>query len=350
MSRNIKFKDAVLEATSLLLERDDSVILMGLGVPDPKGIFGTTLGLQERFGSSRVMDIPTAENGVTGVAIGAALTGMRPILTHQRVEFSLLSIEQIINQAAKWCYMTDGKASVPLVIRCIIGRGWGQGPQHSQSLEPIFAHVPGMKVVLPSTASDAKGMLISAVEDNNPVVILEHRWLHETYGEVQAGYFKTDIEKARVVRVGKDLTIVSYSYMLLEVLRAAEVLADYGVEVEVVDLRSIRPVDEETVFSSVAKTGRLLYVDNGWSHLNIGGEIIARVVENKFKDLKSAPKRLGIKDVPIPSTRALANLVYVSQHDILMAVEAQLNTTLNISYKNVVQLDDRPDQNFLGPF
>jgi len=181
MSRNIKFKDAILEATSLLLERDDSVILMGLGVPDPKGIFGTTLGLQERFGSLRVMDIPTAENGVTGVAIGAALTGMRPIVTHQRVEFSLLSIEQIINQAAKWCYMTDGKASVPLVIRCIIGRGWGQGPQHSQSLEPIFAHVPGMKVVLPSTASDAKGMLISAVEDNNPVVILEHRWLHETY-------------------------------------------------------------------------------------------------------------------------------------------------------------------------
>lgn len=185
--RELKFTQAINEATALSMEADPRVQIMGLGVPDPTGIFGTTTGLQARFGSERVTDLPTSENAMTGVAIGCALAGMRPILTHQRVDFAVLTMEQIVNQAAKWHYMFGGRMRVPLVIRMIIGRGWGQGPQHSQSLQAWFAHVPGLKVVMPTSPHDVKGLLISAIEDDSPVVILEHRWLYNFSGPVPEG-------------------------------------------------------------------------------------------------------------------------------------------------------------------
>ena len=233
--RELSFADSIKEATDFCLGEDESVLLVGLGVPDPKGIFGTTIGLQDKYGSDRVMDMPLAENGMTGVMIGASLNGFRPILTHQRVEFALLSIEQIVNQAAKWYYMNAGQQHVPLVIRLIVGRGWGQGAQHSQSLESWFAHIPGLKVVMPSNAYDAKGMLISSVEDNNPVIFIEHRWLHNTVDYVPVDGYRVPIGKAKIAREGKDLTIVAHSYMVLESLRCAEVLADYGISIEVID-------------------------------------------------------------------------------------------------------------------
>tara|TARA_B110000008_G_scaffold244222_1_gene253746 strand:- start:235 stop:1290 length:1056 start_codon:yes stop_codon:yes gene_type:complete len=350
--RDIKFSDAILEATDYCLRVDPSVLLIGLGVPDPKGIFGTTLGLQEKYGDSRVMDMPLSENGMTGIVIGASLNGYRPILTHQRVEFALLSIEQIVNQAAKWFYMNAGQQNVPIVIRMIIGRGWGQGAQHSQSLETWFAHIPGLKVVMPSNAFDAKGLLISSIEDNNPVIFLEHRWLHNTIDKVPLDAYRVPIGSAKVVREGVDITIVSHSYMVLESIRCADILANYGISIEVVDLRTIRPLDSNLILDSVRKTKRLIAVDNGWVHFGVSAEIISLVVENIFELLHCAPLRIGMNDSPSPSTRSLANNYYPKSLDIAKVICKIFNKSLDIdslfSNKNIPL--DIPDPSFNGPF
>lgn len=349
--RNLKFYEAIREATAISLQDDPSVYLIGLGVPDPKGIFGTTEGLQSKFGSDRVMDMPISENGMTGVAIGSALVGMRPILTHQRVEFALLSMEQIVNQAAKWFHMTAGKNNIPLVIRMIIGRGWGQGAQHSQSLESWFAHIPGLKVVMPATPYDAKGLLISAVEDNNPVIFMEHRWLHNTFGEVPEEKYKVPIGEAKVINKGSDITIVSHSYMSIEALKSAKILKKHKVSCEIVDLRSLRPLDVNTIITSVKKTKRLLVVDNGWTKFGVSAEIISSITEKIFSDLKSAPKRIGIEDVPIPSTRALAVHSYPTPSKIINAVSDLIGVEINLTEEEKKQDPlDIPDQNFTGPF
>ena len=261
MDREIKFDQAINEAIDQCMAEDPAVYIMGLGVPDPKGIFGSTLGLQQKYGSARVMDMPTSENGMTGVAIGSALVGMRPIMAHQRIDFALLAVEQIVNQAAKWHYMFGGQMNVPLVIRMIIGRGWGQGPQHSQSLHAWFAHVPGLKVVMPTTPYDAKGLLIASVEDNNPVIFIEHRWLYNIVGHVPEEVYRVPLGRARVARQGKDLTIAAISYMVLEALRAADMLAADGIHAEVIDIRSLKPLDDELILKSVRKTGHLIVVE-----------------------------------------------------------------------------------------
>ena len=349
--RNLKFYEAIREATAISLQDDPSVYLIGLGVPDPKGIFGTTEGLQSQFGSDRVMDMPISENGMTGVAIGSALVGMRPILTHQRVEFAILSMEQIVNQAAKWFHMTAGKNNIPLVIRMIIGRGWGQGAQHSQSLESWFAHIPGLKVVMPATPYDAKGLLISAVEDNNPVIFMEHRWLHNTFGEVPEKKYKVPIGEAKIINKGSDITIVSHSYMSIEALKSAKILKKHNVSCEIVDLRSLRPLDVNTIITSVKKTKRLLVVDNGWTKFGVSAEIISSITEKIFSDLKSAPKRIGIEDVPIPSTRALAVHSYPTPSKIINAVSDLIGVEINLTEEEKKQDPlDIPDQNFTGPF
>ena len=350
--REIKYSEAILEATDFSLGNDPSVMVVGLGVPDPKGIFGTTKGLQEKYGDSRVMDMPTSENGMTGIMIGASLNGYRPILTHQRVEFALLSIEQIVNQAAKWFYLNAGQQNVPIVIRMIIGRGWGQGPQHSQSLESWFAHIPGLKVVMPSNSYDAKGLLISSVEDDNPVIFIEHRWLHNTFDNVPSEGYRVPIGKARLARKGSDVTIVSHSYMVLESLRCADVLAEHGISVEVVDLRSIRPLDSETVLDSVSKTKRLVVVDNSWIHFGVSSEIISIVTENIFDMLICAPARIGLNDSPSPSTRALANHYYPRAKNIAKIICEMLdkNVDLNILFPKADIPLDVPDPSFRGPF
>ena len=209
MTRQLKYVEAIREAINLCMEVDPNVYVIGEGVPDPKGIFGTTTGLQQKYGAERVLDMPLSEDGMTGMAIGSALTGLRPILTHQRVDFALLSMNQIVNNAAKWHYMFGGQTCVPLVIRMAIGMGWGQGAQHSQSLQAWFAHVPGLKVVMPVTPYDAKGLLISSIEDDNPVIFLEHRWLHNTFGDVPEGIYRVPLGQGRIARRGKDITIAA---------------------------------------------------------------------------------------------------------------------------------------------
>jgi pyruvate dehydrogenase E1 component beta subunit len=350
--RELKFSDAIVEATVSCMEEDSTVLVIGLGAPDPKGIFGTTIGLQDKFGDERVFDMPVSENGMTGVVIGASLNGYRPILTHQRVEFALLSIDQIVNQAAKWFYMNAGQQNVPIVIRMVIGRGWGQGAQHSQSLESWFAHIPGLKVVMPSNAYDAKGLLISSVEDNNPVIFLEHRWLHGTVGRVPLDNYRVPIGKACIAKEGLDLTIVSHSYMVLESLRCADILENYGISIEVIDLRTIRPIDTETILKSVRKTKRVIVADNGWVHFGVSAEIISIITENIFDSLISPPARVGINDSPSPSTRALTKEYYARAIDIAKIVCKILSKSINLdeAFPESEFPLDVPDPGFIGPY
>jgi pyruvate/2-oxoglutarate/acetoin dehydrogenase E1 component len=353
VSRQIKFSAALLEATDQCMARDPRVYVMGLGVTDPKGTFGTTLGLEAKYGPKRVMDIPTSENAMTGVAIGSALVGMRPIMTHQRVDFAILSLDQIINNAAKWHYMFGGRTRVPLVIRLMMGRGWGQGPQHSQSLEALFAHIPGLTVVVPATAYDAKGLLISAIEDDNPVIFLEHRWLHDITGAVPAEMYRVPLGKARVARAGRDVTIVSTSYMTLEALRAGELLAADGIEAEVIDLRTIKPLDSDLVLESIRKTGRLVVADGDWRTLGLGAEIIALAAEHLHGVIKSSPRRIAWPDAPVPSSSFLAAHYYPRAVHIINAVRTMMmlpertEAELGIEHQNPL---DVPDASFRGPF
>ena len=350
--RELNYAHAIKEAIDFCLGEDQSVLVIGLGVPDPKGIFGTTTGLQDKHGSDRVMDMPLAENGMTGVVIGTSLNGFRPILTHQRVEFALLSMEQLVNQAAKWFYMNAGQQNVPIVIRLIIGRGWGNGAQHTQSLESWFAHIPGLKVVMPSNAFDAKGLLISSVEDNNPVIFIEHRWLHNTIDYVPIDGYRVPIGKANITREGSDVTIVTHSYMLLESIKCAEVLSTQGISVEVLDLRTIRPLDTETILLSVSKTLRVVVADNGWAQFGVSAEIISMVTENIFDKLLSAPARIGINDSPSPSTRALAKNFYPRADLIAKKICEMMDEDLDIDIlfpKSDMPLDI-PDPSFTGPF
>ncbi len=353
MTRELTFAKAILEATDQCLAKDPSVYIMGLGVTDPKGVFGTTLGLEQKHGKQRVMDMPVAENAMTGVAIGSALVGMRPIMTHQRVDFMLLSLDQIINNAAKWHYMFGGKMKVPLVIRLIIGKGWGQGPQHSQSLQALFAHIPGLKVVMPTTPYDAKGLLISSVEDDNPVIYIEHRWLHNIYGDVPEEMYRVEIGKARQATRGRDLTIVTSSYMTLESMKAAQVLKNDGISAEVIDLRTIKPLDESTILESVNKTGRLLVVDGAWRSFGVSAEIVALAAEKMHSRLKSAPVRVAFPDVPTPTSRALANHYYPRAIDIVNAVRKMFDLAEISEEAAGISSDiplDVPDKAFTGPF
>lgn len=352
MNREISYAQAILEATDQCMAEDSSVYIMGLGVTDPKGIFGTTLGLEAKYGK-RVLDMPVAENGMTGVAIGSALIGMRPIMTHQRIDFMLLSFDQLINNAAKWHFMFGGQMKVPLVIRLIIGRGWGQGPQHSQSLQAIFAHIPGLKVVMPSTPFDAKGLLIAAIKDDNPVIYIEHRWLHGISGQVPDEMYTVPIGKARKVRDGRDITITSSSYTTLEALRAAEILENENIKTEVIDLLTLKPVDEDTIVGSVKKTGRLIAVDGACRTVGFSAEVLALVVEKAFSSLKAAPQRVTFPDVPIPTSWVLANQYYPGAVDIVNAVREMFGFPYKTEKQKVIRHDtplDIPDKSFTGPF
>lgn len=347
--RVLSFAEAVREATELSMEVDDRVIVIGLGATDPKGIFGTTVGLRDRFGATRVIEPPTAENGTAGIALGASLTGMRPIVTHQRVEFGLLAMDPLVNQAAKWHYMTAGKQRIPLVFRMVIGRGWGQGPQHSQSLESWFAHIPGLKVVLPATASDAKGLLIASIKDDSPVVFLESRWSHGVTGHVPAGMYETPIGHARVAQPGTDMTIVAYSFPVVEALQASEALARSGISAEVIDLRTIRPLDTQTVSESVAKTGHLLCVDLGWSQYGVSSELISSLAIAGVSFAK-APERVGLAPGPVPSTRALADRAYPGARGIAAAALTMLGRFDQDIIETIPKVCDVPDASFSGPF
>jgi acetoin:2,6-dichlorophenolindophenol oxidoreductase subunit beta len=346
--RKIKFCEAIGEALEVCLKEDESVFIIGEGVPDPRGLFGTTVGLQEKYGDKRILDMPLSENGMTGVCIGAAMTGMRPILMHQRIDFTLLSLDQIINNAAKWHYMFGGQLKAPLVIRMVIGRGWGQGAQHSQNLQALYAHIPGLKVVMPSNAYDAKGLMISAVRDNNPVIFIEHRWLHNILDYVPDENYSVPIGKANVVRDGEEITIVATSYMVVEAIKTADYLKNKGISVEVIDVRTLKPLDDKTILESVSKTGRLLVMDAGYYTGGFAGEIIARVTEKGFSSLRCPPKRITLPDHPTPSTPGLTKYYYPRVSEMVSTVASMLGREVK-PYTDP-ELFDVPDKSFTGPF
>ena len=319
--RELTYSQAIQEAMAIALESDPRVFLMGEDIGVYGGAFQVTGDLVERFGTDRVIDMPISELGGAGLAVGAAMTGMRPIFEFQFSDFATLAMEQIVNQAAKMRFMLGGEVSVPLVMRFPAGSGTGAAAQHSQSLEAWLAHVPGLKVIQPATPHDAKGLLLAAVQDPDPVMIFEHKLLYKVKGPVPEGHYTVPIGKAEIRRVGRDATIVATSMMVQKSLEAAEILQSEGIDVEIVDLRTIRPIDRETVINSVKKTTRLLCVYEAVKTLGIGAEISAMVAESEAFDFLDAPiMRLGGADSPIPYNPELEKSVVPQVPDIVAGI------------------------------
>ncbi len=308
----VKFGEALRRAQAHAMEKDPSVFIMGIGVDDHRAVFGSTKGLIDRFGKERVFDTPICEASMTGVAIGAALSGMRPIHIHIRSDFLYLAMDQLLNLAAKWRTMFGGTMSVPLVVRAVIGRSWGQGAQHSQSLQSMFMHVPGIKVVMPTTPADAQGLLLAAIADPNPVLFIEHRLLYDIAGEVPEPCVALPLGKAVVRHEGSDLTIVANSYMAVESLKAAEFLAKHGISVDIVDPVTLVPLDEEAILRSVRKTGRLLVVDTSWTACGVSAEVAALAADKAFDALKQPVRRLGCQPTACPVSKTLEDAFYPS--------------------------------------
>lgn len=320
MSRELTYAEAIREAMTLAMERDERVFLFGEDVGVYGGAFGVSEGMLQRFGPERVRDTPISEAGLAGVATGAALTGMRPILEIQFMDFITLSMEQLVLQAAKLRFMLGGKVSVPFVLRTPGGAGTGAAAQHSESLENWFVHVPGLKVVMPSTPADAKSLLLGAIEDPNPVIFIEHKLLYRTKGPVPEGYTPTPLGCAEVKRTGSDLTIVATSLMVMRALEAAEKLASEGIQVEVIDPRTLKPLDAAPIIASVKKTGRVLLVHEACKTGGYGGELSATIAESEAFDYLDAPiRRLAGLDMPVPYNRELERKMVPQVEDIISA-------------------------------
>lgn len=324
MERTLSYVDAVREATDQEMQRDPAVLIFGLDVDDHKSIQGTTRGLLAKYGSERVFGTPLSEDAMTGVAIGMSLAGMRPIHVHIRMDFMMLAMNQLVNVAAKSRYMYGGSVGIPLVVRAMIGKSWGQGAQHSQGLYSFFMHVPGLKVVAPSTPFDAKGCLIQAIRDDDPVIFVEQRHLHFQKGHVPEESYTVAPGKARVAVEGDDITIVGVSYMQVECLRAERYLADAGIRAEVIDPIWLAPLDVDTIAESVRKTGRLLVVDNDWTSCGASAEIALRVVEKLQGEREVRVQRMGFAPTTCPPAPTIEALFYPDGRTIASAAHAMV--------------------------
>jgi pyruvate dehydrogenase E1 component beta subunit len=348
--RLLTYVDALREAISQEMQHDPRVFLFGLDVDDHKGIQGSTKGLVDDFGPDRVFGTPLSEDAMTGVAIGAAMAGMRPIHVHIRMDFLMLCMNQLVNIAAKSSYMYEGQVKVPLVVRSMIGKSWGQGAQHSQGLHAMFMHVPGLKVVAPSNAYDAKGCLIAAIRDNNPVIFVEHRLLYYTDAFVPEEQFEVPFGKARLCTTGNDITVVGISNMLVECLRAHELLVDVGIQAEVIDPISLVPLDIETIVQSVRRTRRLLVVDNAWTMCGAGAEIVAGVVERVGAEGPIQVRRMGYAPVTCPTTPVLEHEFYPNPGTIAQAVHAMVRPNIVAWVPDAERSKLAYQAKFRGPF
>lgn len=323
--RRITYSEAIREGVRQALVLDDRVFIMGQGVDDPSGMFGATRGLRKEFGSKRVFDTPLAETALTGVAVGAALGGMRPVYFHNRPDFLLLAMDQLVNHASKWHFMFGGAVNVPLVVWACIGRGWGSAAQHSQALQGLFFHVPGLKLIMPSTCFDAKGLMLSAIKDNNPVLILDHRFNFKQNGIVPEEMYTVPIGRGIVRRRGKDVTVVAVSHLVSDAFYAAQELAEQGIDVELIDPRTLRPLDGTLILDSVSKTGRLVIADTGWKTGGVTAEIAAVVAEKAFSFLKAPIERVASPDVPTPAGYTLEKAFYIGKPEIKTAILKTFN-------------------------
>lgn len=344
--RNLTYKEALAEGLVEIMAQDPSVIVMGQSAEDPIAMFGTLAKALERF-PRRFFEMPLSEAGITGWGTGAAIGGLKPVMTHHRNDFLLLAADQIINHAAKWMY--DHKTPVPWTIRTVVGRGWGQASQHSQSLQALFAHIPGLKVVMPATPYDAKGLLISSIMEPCPVIVIEHRRLYDQKEHVPEGLYTIPLGEAKIVNEGSDLTIVAISQMLLEAKVASETLAKAGVKAEIIDPRTIRPLDMKTIISSVQKTGRLVVCDTGWTEFGVSAEIAARVADEAFDFLQAPIKRIGLPGCPTPASFALEKYFYPGVADILKASAEILAQDKSLKFKDYATTDEEMSK-FIGIF
>ncbi|MDD2773295.1 MAG: pyruvate dehydrogenase complex E1 component subunit beta [Elusimicrobiales bacterium] len=327
--RIINYANAICEAHRQLLKSDPRVFIIGQGLWSPWYAGSSLKDLDKQFGKNRVIDTPVCENAVTAAAIGAAISGMRPIVFHPRMDFMLLAMDPIINQAANWSYMFAGKSNAPVVIRSVINRGGEQGAQHSQALQALLAHIPGLKVVMPATPYDAKGLLIAAVRDGNPVMYIDDRWLYEIEGAVPEEMYSVEIGKAAIRKKGKDVTIVAISYMAKLALEAGKALAKNGIDAEVIDLRSVKPWDADMVCSSVKKTGRLVVAEAAWKTCGVSADIAAVVSREAFDRLDAPVERVTLPETPAPASKALEAGYYPSATDIVKAAEKTISRRKN---------------------
>lgn len=324
-TRKLSYSLAINEALHQMMEEDPSVFLIGQGVKSPWYVGNTAQGLLQRFGAERVIDTPVSENAMTGAAVGAAIVGMKPVVVHPRMDFMYYAFDPIINQAANWYFMNGGKVPVPVVFWGIINRGGEQAAQHSQALQALFAHIPGLMVVMPSTPYDAKGLMVAAIRDPNPVVFIDDRWLYEIADSVPEEIYEVEIGKGMIRREGKDLTLVAASFMANESMKAVKQLAPEGIDVELIDLRTVKPLDQDLILESVKKTGRLVIADGGWKTCGVAAEIAALVGESAFEYLKAPIRRVTLPDCPAPASSALERQYYPTCEIIVQSVCEVLN-------------------------
>ena len=320
MSRQLSYAKAFLEATDQAMALCPDVIVLGQLVDTKSGIFGTTTGLVDKYGAERVQDFPVSENLMTATAMGASLTGLRPVIAHQRLDFMLYSLDAIANWLALWRFKSNGKSAMPVTIRTIVGKGWGQGPQHSKSLHSWFAHLPGLRVAVPATAYDAKGLLLESIFSETPAIFVEGRGLYSMTDEVPEEPYRVRFGQAVVRRPGKDATLIAIGSMVPTAMRAAATLEKAGIDVEVVDPRTLTPLDRRTICDSVFKTRRLVVADPAWHSFGAAAEIITTVVENLGDKLKSKPVRVTLPDSHTPMSMALEPEYYPDESDIVEAV------------------------------
>lgn len=325
-TQRMKYASAISDALCESMDRDENIFVTGIAADYKSGLFGSTTEVIERFAPDRIFDAPSMENAMAGIAIGAAAVGKRPVILHPRADFMFLALDQLVNLASKWRYMYDGNAGdVPVVMRGVVGRGWGQGATHSQSIQSVIAHFPGINVIMPTYADDAKGLMMTALVENSPTVFLEHRLLFNLEADVPKREHFVPFGSARIVQEGDDVTVVASSFMTIESQVAIEALKSSGISVELIDLRSIRPLDVDTIITSVSKTGRLVVADTSWTFCGVAAEIVAAVTERAFASLKAPPIRLGMADVPAPVSLPLENAFYPKGKDIARAISTLMD-------------------------
>ena len=319
--RKLVYLDAIREGMQQLMRENDNVFVYGEGIDIASGPFGVPLNLASEFGDERIFDVPLSEAANTGFGIGSAINGMRPIMIHFRLDFVLLTLDQIFNAASKMSYQFGQNLKCPFVIKVTVGRGWGQGPNHSQAFHSIFTHFPGMKVVLPSNPYDAKGLLVDSVLDDNPVLYVEHKSLFGSESNVPENIYRVPIGKGNIIKKGKDVTVLAFSSMVPLAMNCIEKLNTIGIDAEIIDLRSSYPLDEELIASSLSKTGRVVIADIDWIFCGIGSEISAIITENHFDLLKAPIKRIGLPHVSHPVSYSLENVFYPNEETIVNTVK-----------------------------
>lgn len=346
----ITYAQAINKALTEEMSRNKKLICFGLGVNDSLNFFGTTKGLEKKFGPKRVFETPTSENAMTGIGVGMSLNNNPCVMMHQRLDFFLLAMDQLVNSAAKWHFMFGGKKSVPITIRLVVGKGWGQGPTHSQSLQSWFSHIPGLKVVMPSFPGDAYNLLKTSIRDPNPVIFIEHRWLHNLEQETKKIKYKNQKYLPELISKGKDFTAVSYSLSTIEILSLKKVLDQNKISFDLIDLKSIKPLNISMIRNSLKKTKKLLILDS-ISHpiCSVGSEILSQLYREKNIKLTKPPLLLTLPDIPSPTSTFYTKDFYIKKSDIVNNITKL--TGKKIKYNSIDNyLHDVPDSKFKGPF